>query len=69
MLPHATNGWDVCIFTTDWIEAMWGEKRDGSAFTTGWPDFSSATEYNYGSRVPAKGTFTCRGSSMEPQWK
>lgn len=47
MLPQAIIGKLGCIFTTDWIEEMCGEKKEGSAFTTGFLDAVRATEYIY----------------------
>lgn len=33
------------MWTTDWIEEMCGEKKEGSVFTTGFLDAVKATEY------------------------
>ena len=48
VFPHAIRGKEVCIFTKDWIEAIWGEKIDGNVFTIGRALSTKTTEYNFG---------------------
>lgn len=47
MLPQASSGKEECILTTDWMDAICGEKREGNDFTTGWFPFTRITENNY----------------------